>query len=83
MEKALNEMREDIGKKDEYQTTLANLKSRWEKLTPETEGLESMYEDLNFYHNDSQASGEKIMNLTSLLKKKVEKFKQRIEHGKR
>jgi seryl-tRNA(Sec) selenium transferase len=81
MEKALNEMRKDIGKKDQYQNTLANLKTRWEAFQPKKEGLETCYESLSLYQNESQKSTEQIIKLTNQLKKKIRNQNNRLEQG--
>jgi len=82
MEKALNEMRQDIGKKDEYQTSLANLKTRWEVFEPKKDGLDNCYESLSLYQNESQKSTEEIIKLTNLLKVKIKKLNSRLDLGK-
>jgi len=81
MEKALNEMRKDIGKKDEYQNSLANLQTRWETFKPKKEGLETCYESLSLYQNESQKSTEQIIKLTNQLKKKIRSQNLRLEQG--
>ena len=82
MEKALNEMREDIGMKDEYQNQLVTIKAKWEEFEPHSEGMDKLYEKLNMYQNDSQTSTEQIISLTNLLKAKIKKYNKRIEQGK-
>jgi vacuolar-type H+-ATPase subunit E/Vma4 len=81
MEKALNEMRKDIGKKDDYQTSLASLKSRWETFMSKKEGLENCYESLSLYQNESQKNTEEIIKLTNLLKVKIKKLNSRLDLG--
>lgn len=81
MEKALNEMRNDIGKKDQYQNQLVTIKNKWEEFEPHSEGMDKLYEKLNIYQNDSQNSTEKIISLTNLLKTKIKKYNKKIDQG--
>lgn len=82
MEKALNQMRTDIGRKDEYQSRLTGLDKRWQVIDGKAEGLETMYEDLEVYQNDSHNSTEKIIKLTNQLKKKIQKKNSRLDVGR-
>lgn len=81
MEKALNQMRMDIGRKDEYQSKLTGLKNRWAVFEAKSEGLETCYEDLEIYQNDSHNSTEKIIKLTNQLKKKIQNSNMRLDVG--
>jgi archaellum component FlaC len=82
MEKSLNEMREDIERKEEYQGQLSGLKERWEQFEPDSKELEKLYENLTFYQNNSQNSTEEIIKLTNQLKNKIKKHKTKIDQGK-
>jgi len=82
MEKSLNEMRSDIGKKDQYEADLAALAQRWDAFEPETRDIEKLYEQLDFYQNNSQKSTEEIIKLTNLLKNKIKKIKGKIDGGR-
>lgn len=81
MEKALNEMRKDIGRKDEYQSRLAGLRKRWEVFEARTKGLDTCYEGLEAYQNDSNNGTERIIKLTKELKKKIQKSNSKLDTG--
>ena len=74
-------MRMEIGRKDEYQSKLSGLKSRWQVFEEKHQGLEKCYEHLEVYQNDSHNSTEKIIKLTNKLKKKIQKCNTRLDQG--
>ena len=82
MEGALNEMRENIGRKDGHQKQAIELENRWVEFKPYREQVSELFEDLGKYQKDSQTKSEAIVVLSKQMKQKIKGFNSQINSCK-
>lgn len=80
MEKALGEMREEIGKKDSYLQNLEDLEKRWADFEPEKAALGKIFEEIDSNHHLTNPATDKIIKGTKAVKNRIKGFNTEINN---
>ena len=78
MEKALGEMRQEIGKKDSYQTELDDLEKGWDSFRPQKEALGKFFEEIDSNQHLTNPATDQIIKGTKAVKNRIKAFNVEI-----